>query len=62
MYENGWDRDFNETYTEYNGAPLKARECNYCGRELLLEEKGKKHSEYGRLCSECSDHIQEGGI
>ncbi|WP_141431917.1 hypothetical protein [Bacillus sp. 03113] len=57
-----WDNDFNRTYAEYHGAPLRSRECDHCGKELISGEKAKIHREYGRLCLDCVDYLREEGM
>jgi NAD-dependent SIR2 family protein deacetylase len=55
---SAWSRDFERTYAEYNGKLIE-RTCNYCGRDILSDERAKKHREYGRVCSECAETIRE---
>lgn len=54
-----WSRDFNRTYTEYNGSPIKLRNCNYCGRDIISDEVVKRHREVGTVCIDCIEIIRE---
>lgn len=53
-----WSRDFERTYAAYDGT-LPERSCDYCGRDILWDEKAKRHPEYGRVCLDCVDIIRE---
>lgn len=55
---SGWDDDFNRTYAEYNGESLKPRICDYCSKYLITGEDLFHHKDYGNLCPDCIDYVE----
>lgn len=54
-----WGEGFRRTLEEYEGNPLVPRSCVSCGKDLITGEVSVFIKDYGLICVDCEDYIDE---